>query len=131
MMSLTYNQLLTQIQPRPIQSPSDYEAMLSELERLMEIEDSQLSDEEASMLELLAILIEDYETKTTPMPNTASPHDVLDELVTAHQLRQKDLLDIFGSKGIASEVFNRKRSISKAQAKALGARFNLSPSVFL
>ncbi len=131
MTSLTYNQLLTQIQPRPIQSAIDYEAMLSELERLMEIEESQLSEEEASMLELLAILIEDYETKTTPMPNTASPHDVLDELVAAHQLRQKDLLDIFGSKGIASEVFNRKRSISKAQAKALGARFNLSPSVFL
>jgi HTH-type transcriptional regulator/antitoxin HigA len=131
MTTLTYSQLLTQIQPRPIQSPADYEAMLSQLERLMEIEESQLSDEEASMLELLAMLIEDYETKTNPMPNTASPHDVLDELVAAHQLRQKDLLDIFGSKGIASEVFNRKRGISKTQAKALGQRFNLPPSVFL
>ena len=104
--------------------------MLCEIDRLMEIEESQLSDDEASMLELLAILIEDYERKTYPMPNTATPHDVLDELVAAHQLRQKDLLDIFGSKGIASEVFNRKRGISKTQAKALGERFKVSPSVF-
>ncbi|TAO06001.1 MAG: transcriptional regulator [Phormidium sp. SL48-SHIP] len=127
----TYDQLLIQVQPKPIQSLADYEAMLSELDRLMEIEESQLSDDETSMLELLAILIEDYERKTYPMPNTASPHDVLDELVAAHQLRQKDLLDIFGSKGIASEVFNRKRGISKTQAKALGERFKVSPSVFL
>jgi HTH-type transcriptional regulator/antitoxin HigA len=43
-------------------------------------------------------------------------------------LKQKDLIGIFKSKGIASEVINGKRSISKAQAKELGLFFNVSPA---
>jgi HTH-type transcriptional regulator / antitoxin HigA len=38
---------------------------------------------------------------------------------------------IIGSKGVVSEVVNGKRSISKAQAKALGEFFNVSPLLFI
>jgi HTH-type transcriptional regulator/antitoxin HigA len=46
-------------------------------------------------------------------------------------LKPKDMLDVFGSKEITSEVINGKRSISKAQAKALGEFFHVSPALFL
>jgi HTH-type transcriptional regulator / antitoxin HigA len=46
-------------------------------------------------------------------------------------LKQKDLVPLFGSQGIASEVLNGKRSISKSQAKALGDFFHVSPALFL
>ena len=39
-------------------------------------------------------------------------------------------LTIFGSQGVASEVLNGKRGISKAQAKALGEFFKVSPRLF-
>jgi HTH-type transcriptional regulator / antitoxin HigA len=39
-------------------------------------------------------------------------------------------LPVFGSQDIVSEVLSGKRSISKAQAKALGAFFNVSPTLF-
>lgn len=45
--------------------------------------------------------------------------------------KPRDLVDIFGSKGIISEVINGKRSISKSQAKALGTFFHVSPALFL
>jgi HTH-type transcriptional regulator / antitoxin HigA len=54
----------------------------------------------------------------------------LQEFVTDRGLKQKDLLPVFGSQGIASEVLSGKRSISKAQAKALGEFFKVSPTLF-
>jgi HTH-type transcriptional regulator/antitoxin HigA len=38
---------------------------------------------------------------------------------------------LFGSKGVASEVLNGKRSISKAQAKKLAAFFHVSADLFI
>jgi HTH-type transcriptional regulator/antitoxin HigA len=46
-------------------------------------------------------------------------------------LKQTDLLIVFGSSGIASEVINGKREISKAQAQKLGEYFNIQPALFL
>jgi HTH-type transcriptional regulator/antitoxin HigA len=46
-------------------------------------------------------------------------------------LKQADLVPIFSSKGITSEVINGKRGISKAHAKALGKFFNISPAAFI
>jgi HTH-type transcriptional regulator/antitoxin HigA len=45
--------------------------------------------------------------------------------------RQADLVGIIGSSGVVSEVVNGKRAISKAQAKALGDYFKISPSLFI
>jgi HTH-type transcriptional regulator / antitoxin HigA len=41
------------------------------------------------------------------------------------------LVGVIGSSGVVSEVINGKRSISKAQAKALGEYFKVSPSLFI
>ena len=49
----------------------------------------------------------------------------------ARNLTQKDLWKLFGSKGITSEVFHGKRSISKAQAKKLAAFFHVTPDLFI
>jgi HTH-type transcriptional regulator / antitoxin HigA len=49
----------------------------------------------------------------------------------ARQLKQIDLVDVIGSKGIVSEIVNGKREISKSQAKALGEFFNISPALFI
>jgi len=46
-------------------------------------------------------------------------------------LRQRDLLDIFGTRSIVSEVSSGKRGITRAQARALAARFKVSPAAFI
>jgi len=52
------------------------------------------------------------------------------------RLISKEFADIVnliysGSSGVVSEVVNGKRAISKAQAKALGDYFKISPSFFI
>jgi antitoxin component HigA of HigAB toxin-antitoxin module len=46
-------------------------------------------------------------------------------------IRPCDLLEVFGSRGIASEVANGKRAISKAQAKKLAELFHVPADLFL
>ena len=46
-------------------------------------------------------------------------------------LRLRDLLDIFGTMSIVSEVLSGKRGITKLQARALAARLKVSPGTFI
>jgi len=48
-----------------------------------------------------------------------------------NDLRQEDLVPVFGSRGRVSDVVNGKCAISKAQAKALGEFFKVSPELFI
>lgn len=90
-----------------------------------------LTPEEEQLLDLLVTLIEDFETKQWSFENNSTPLSRLQFLMEANNLRQADLLDVFVSKGITSEVFNNKRQISKTHAIRLGKRFNVDPALFL
>ena len=46
-------------------------------------------------------------------------------------LRQRDLLEVFGSRGTASEVVKGERAISKAEAQKLAALFHVPADLFL
>jgi HTH-type transcriptional regulator/antitoxin HigA len=84
---------------------------------------------EEKYAEVLMTLIEAYEEEHHPIPDT-SPLEVLRALMEAHNLRQKDLVPIFGSEGIVSEVLHRKRRLNKTHIEKLSARFHVSPAVF-
>ena len=76
------------------------------------------------------ILIEVYEAEHFPIPELP-PHEILQHIMAASNTRQADLVELIGSSGIVSEIVNGKRAISIAQAKALGERFQVSPSLFI
>jgi HTH-type transcriptional regulator/antitoxin HigA len=94
------------------------------------IRNGDLSPEEETLLELLSVLIEKYEDEHYPIPD-ADPVDVLRFFMEDRGVKQADLLLVFGSSGIASEVVNGKRSISKAQAKKLAEFFKVSVELFI
>ena len=48
----------------------------------------------------------------------------------ANNLRQKDLVPIFGTESIVSEVLHGKRQLTVEHIEKLSQRFNLSPAVF-
>lgn len=83
----------------------------------------------ASLMETIAILIEQYENQHYP-ESIANPVDCLKYLMKEHDLRQKDLSDI-GSQGVLSEILNGKRALNIRQIKLLSRRFGVSPSVFI
>lgn len=124
-----YAKLLARTLPVVIETEEENERFLAEVEKLIDKGDRR-SPEEDKLLELMTTLIEDFEEKHYPIPD-APPHEVLRELMRARGLRQRDLLDIFGSDGVASEVVNGKRNISRNQVKALAEFFHVSVDLFI
>jgi HTH-type transcriptional regulator / antitoxin HigA len=124
-----YGKLLAETLPTVIETEEENERMLTEIHKLM-LKGDGLSPEEEALLELMSKLVEGFEEELYPI-EPAPPHEVLRMLMEDRGVRQRDLLNIFGSSGIASEVVNGKRSISKAQALALGKFFNVSAELFL
>ncbi|MGC2420039.1 MAG: helix-turn-helix domain-containing protein [Candidatus Acidiferrales bacterium] len=124
----TYGQLLGRALPHVIHTEEECERLTNELLRLDDRED--LSPEESELAELLTVLIDEYEGRRYPI-RKASPQQTLQHLMEARKLTQKDLWKVFGSKGIASEVFHGKRAISKAQAKKLAEFFHVSVELFI
>lgn len=124
-----YKRLLSQVMPVAIETEEENERALAVVEKLMD-KGEDISVEEDALLRLLAILIQDFEEKHY-QPRDATPLEVLRHLMDARALKQSDLWQLFGSKGVASEVLSGKRSISKSHAKRLAEFFQVSPELFI
>ena len=132
-MTLTFartndGELLAEFQPKVITTEAEYDFALKVADGLLA--NKSRSPEQTALLDLFVALIEEYEEKYYPIP-ASSPHEILQHLMEAKDLKQADLVGILGSRGVVSEVVNGKRSISKAQAKALADFFDVSPALFL
>ncbi len=123
-----YPQLLAEFVPQEIDSEVEYDRALAIAEHLIFKQNNTTA--EIKFLKLIVILIKNYETVHYPMAHV-SPHELLQHLMESNQTRQADLVGLIGSRGVVSEVVNGKRAISKAQAKALGEFFSVSPGLFI
>lgn len=126
-----YGRLLGKHRPRRIQMPEEHErlsAMLQELDG--EQEKRELDAEELEIQELLALLVTEYEDRVVADPDD-SPLETLKSLMEDHGLRAVDLVEVFGSQAVASQVLNGHREISKSHARRLADRFKLSIDAFV
>ena len=125
-----YGRLLAQTVPVAIHTTAECKRASAEIDSLLRKGSRNLSPEEEHLLDLLSILVERYEDETEDFP-PSPPHRMLQFLMEQNDLRQADLVNIFGSSGRVSEVVNGKRTISKAQAKALCEFFKVSAELFI
>lgn len=123
-----YARLLAQHQPKIILTEEENDAAIALAEELEHR--PHRTPEEDALLELLVTLIEKFEAEHYPIPE-GNPHSILLHLMEARDLKQEDLVGVLGSKDVASEVVNGKRSISKAQAKALAEFFKVDANLFI
>jgi len=124
-----YAALLSSALPAVIRSEAENERYTDLLEEL-DGKGSRMTAAERRMAELLTLLIEDFEEKHYSF-KTASPIEVINELMLANSLKQKDLVDIFGTPSIVSEVLNGKRKLTTEHIRRLSRRFHVSPEVFI
>ncbi len=125
-----YGRLLATNVPVAIHTEAECKQTIVKIENLLRKGEDKLSPEEDRLLDLLSTLVERYEDEDenfSPSP----PHRMLQFLMEQNGLRQVDLVKVFSSSGRVSEAVNGKRSISKAQAKALGEFFKVSPELFI
>ena len=114
-----------------IQSDEEFDRLSAGLEALDAIEEER--DLEAGERELqvrLALLCNEYEDRTVEPP-AASPLEVARFLMEQNGLRAVDMVEVFGSRAVASQVLSGKREISKAHARRLADRFRLSVEAFI
>jgi len=124
-----YAALLCTTLPAVIRSEAENERYIAVLEEL-DSKGSRMTAAERRMAELLTLLIEDFEEKHYTL-KASSPVDVLNELMSANNLKQKDLLDVFGTPSIVSEVLRHKRQLTTEHIRRLSRRFHVSPEVFI
>lgn len=124
-----YRRLLSRTMPVVIETENENTRMLAIIERLMK-KGENLSAEEEKLLKLLTRLVQDFEERRY-RPSEATPLEVLHHLMEARGVKPSQLWDVFGSKGIASEVLNGKRGISKTHARALASYFQVSADLFV
>jgi HTH-type transcriptional regulator / antitoxin HigA len=123
-----YSKLLARVGPKVIRTEQENEHFIEAL-RALDERAGRLSKEEKELAELLSLLIEEFEERHYALPK-ATPVEVLQFLMEQNNLRQKDLLDIFKTRSIASEVISGKRDLTKEHIRMLSERFRISPEVF-
>jgi HTH-type transcriptional regulator/antitoxin HigA len=124
-----YGKLLARTLPRVIKSEKENERMISELEQF-DIRGRALTPEEESLAELMTLLIREFEESKYPLGH-AGPLEALRILMEDRGLRQRDLIPVFGSSSVASNVFHGKRAISKTHARKLAEHFHVPVNLFI
>ena len=94
---------------RPIRTDADHTRALHEIEALW---DAPEGSPEADRLEVLAILVEDYENRNFAIDSDLSPVDVLRLAMTEMGHTQAELSEILGSRSRTSEVLSGKRGLT-------------------
>jgi HTH-type transcriptional regulator/antitoxin HigA len=123
-----YGRLCADVLPKVIDTDAEFDRMVDKMEELDRKKNP--TPEERTLSELLARLIEDYDSRKSALPD-APPFRIILHLMEQHGLRQADMLRVFGSRSVASEVLSGKREPSKTHIRKLADFFQLSPAVFL
>lgn len=122
-----YTQLLQQFPPRPIKSEEELEMMKERVNSLLD--KPELMPDEQDYLDLLGILIYQYEQNQEPIPDIYGV-ELLKVLIEERGLKQKDLVPVFKTESIVSDVLNGKRDLNKKYIQKLADFFHVSPAVF-
>ncbi|WP_035139277.1 helix-turn-helix domain-containing protein [Fischerella sp. PCC 9605] len=126
--NLTYTELLTNFPPRTIKSEEDFQKTQSCVDGLLD--KGELTEAEEDYLDLLGVLISEYEQGQDLVPDIYGV-ELLKVLIEELNLKQKDLVTIFKTESIVSDVLNGKRKLTVEHIQKLGEFFKVSPAVFL
>jgi HTH-type transcriptional regulator/antitoxin HigA len=112
---------------KPIKTEDDYNQAL---ERLETIFDAKLGSAEGDELEVLGILIDQYENEHFPI-GLPDPIEAIKFRMEQMGYNQNDLANIVGLKSRASEILNRKRKLSLEMIRQLHERLNIPTDVLI
>ncbi len=110
-----------------IKTENDYNQAL---ERLEVIFDSKRGTEEGDELELLGMLIDQYENEHFPI-DLPDPIEAIKFRMEQMGYSQNDLAKIVGFKSRASEILSRKRKLSLEMIRQLHNELNIPTDVLI
>ncbi len=118
---------MTATEIKPIRTKRDYEAALTEIERLW---GAKAKTPEGDRLDVLATLIDAYETEHYPM-DPPDPIEAIKFRMEQQGLTRRDLEEIIGTRTRIAEILNRKRGLSITMIRRLHERLGISAEVLI
>lgn len=112
---------------KPIRTKVDYKRALAEVERLW---GAKSGTPEGDRLDILATLIDAYETEHYPM-DPPDPVEAIKFRMEQQGLTRKDLEPLIGTRTRVAEVLNRKRGLSLRMIRRLHDQLGISAEVLI
>jgi len=112
---------------KPIRTKKDYESALAEIDKYLE---AKKGTREFDTLEVLSVLVEDYERKHYPIL-PPDPIEAIKFRMEQMGLTRKDLEPYIGPRSRVSEVLNHKRELSLAMIRRLHEKLDIPTEVLV
>jgi len=110
-----------------LKSEEEYKAAMARTIEIFHAEDDSV---EADELDLLLVLVKDFEDKHVLIP-TPDPLEVIKLKLNEKGLKMKDLEPIIGSKGHVSSVLSGKKDLTLKMVKKLHEFLGIPAQVFV
>jgi HTH-type transcriptional regulator/antitoxin HigA len=123
-----YGKICARVVPKLIESDDEFDRLVEAMEAIDF--KANPTPEEKTVSALLARLIQDYDNQHHALPE-APPNEMIVFLMNQRGVRPSNLLPIFGSRSVASDVLSGKREPSKAHIRKLAELFHVSTDLFL
>jgi HTH-type transcriptional regulator/antitoxin HigA len=112
---------------KPIKTKKDYEQALERLEKIF---DAKKGTQKGDELEILGMLIDNYEMEKFPI-GFPDPVEAIKFRMEQLGYNQTDLANVVGLKSRASEILNRKRKLSLEMIRQLHEGLNIPTEVLI
>jgi HTH-type transcriptional regulator/antitoxin HigA len=112
-----------------IKTHEEYEAALAAIESLVDL-DPVVGSAEADRLELLTLLVQDYEAKMFPL-DAADPLEAIRFRMEQQGLSPRDMVPYLGSRAKVSEVLSGKRELTLSMIRALHSGLGIPADALL
>lgn len=112
---------------KPIKTVKDYEQALARLEVIF---DSKKGTNQGDELEILGMLVANYENEQFPI-EFPDPIEAIKFRMEQLGYNQTDLANVVGLKSRASEILNRKRKLSLEMIRQIHDRLNIPTEVLI
>ncbi len=112
---------------KPIKTKKDYQQALDRLELIF---DAKKGTEEGDELEILGILIDQYENEHFPI-DLPDPIEAIKFRMEQLGYTQTDLAKVVGLKSRASEILSGKRKLSLVMIRQLHDKLNIPTDVLI
>ncbi|XZN93510.1 MAG: helix-turn-helix domain-containing protein [Microcoleus sp.] len=122
-----YIELLKTFPPRPITIEEELIATQKAIDS--RLDKGELTPDERDYLHVLGTLVYEYEQTLEPIPDIYGI-ELLNALIKDFDIRQKDLVPIFKTESIVSEILREKRQLTTEHIQKLADFFSVSPAVF-
>lgn len=115
------------METKPIRTEADYEAVLEEIDTLL---DAKPGSPEEDRLELLSILVEAWEDEQYPI-GPPDPIEAIKFMMEQKGLSRKDLEPYIGPRSRVSDVLNRKRPLSLNMIRKLSTELGIPADILI